>query len=61
MIKQNQELLNRLNVITDGLIIYLMIPVAFWLRFYVMKDGFQTMVLQDYLRIGIFYTLSCSC
>lgn len=56
MIKQNQELLNRLNVITDGLIIYLMIPVAFWLRFYVMKDGFQTMVLQSYLRIGIWFT-----
>ena len=57
MIKQNQQLLNRLNVFTDGLIIYLMIPVAFWLRFYVMKNGVQNVSLQTYLRIGFFFTV----
>lgn len=56
MIKENQELLNRLNVLSDAVIIYLMIPLAFWIRFYVLKDGFQTMVLQEYLRIGLYFT-----
>ncbi len=57
MIKENQQLLNRLNVLSDGLIIYLMFPVAFWLRFYVLKDGHQTMLLQEYLRTGIWFTV----
>ena len=56
MIKENQELLNRLNVLSDAVIIYLMSPLAFWIRFYVLKDGFQTMVLQEYLRIGLYFT-----
>ena len=56
MIKENQQLLNRLNVLTDGLIIYLMIPVAFWLRYYVMKDGKLNFSLQSYLQIGIWFT-----
>ena len=33
MIKENQQLLNRLNILSDGLIIFLMIPVSFWLRY----------------------------
>ena len=57
MIKENQQLLNRLNVLSDGIIIYLMLPVAFWLRFSVLKDGVKTMGLQSYLRIGIYCTL----
>ena len=56
MIKENQQLLNRLNVFTDGIIIYLMFPVAFWLRFYVMKGGIQSVGLQEYLRLGIWFT-----
>ncbi len=56
MIKENQQLLNRLNVLSDAVIIYLMIPLAFWFRFYVQKGGVQTMVLQQYLWIGLFFT-----
>ena len=39
MIKENQVLLNRLNVISDGLIIFFTLPIAFWLRFYVLPGG----------------------
>ena len=56
MIKENQQLLNRLNVLSDAIIIYLMIPLAFWIRFYVMKDGHISMTLQEYLWIGLFFT-----
>ena len=39
MIRQNQRLLNHLNVVSDGLIVYAMLPLAFWLRFYVLPGG----------------------
>ncbi|MBR0162708.1 MAG: undecaprenyl-phosphate glucose phosphotransferase [Oscillospiraceae bacterium] len=57
MIKENQQLLNRLNVLSDGLIIYLMIPVAFWLRFSVLPDGKVTVSLSYYLLTGVFFML----
>ena len=57
MIKENQTLLNRINVISDGLLIYLMLPFAFWLRFFVFPDGVITIPLQSYLQIGIVLTL----
>ena len=38
MIKENQQLLNRLNILSDGLIIFLMIPVSFWLRYQVLPN-----------------------
>ena len=57
MIKKNQELLNRLNAVSDGIIIYLMIPVAFWLRFSVLSGGKVNMTLEQYLIIGIYYAV----
>ena len=57
MIKENQTLLNRINVISDGLLIYLMLPFAFWLRFFVFPDGVITIPLSSYLQIGIVLTL----
>ncbi|NCE66449.1 undecaprenyl-phosphate glucose phosphotransferase [Pseudoflavonifractor sp. 524-17] len=53
MIRENQRLLNRLNVLSDGALIYLMLPLAYWLRFYVMPDGIAGVPLSGYLRIGI--------
>ena len=41
MIKENQQLLNRLNTLTDAVIIYLMIPVAFWIR-YRLQNGIKS-------------------
>ena len=55
MIKENQNLLNRLNVLSDAVITYLMIPVAFWLRFSVMHNGVVNVSLQRFLLLGILF------
>ena len=57
MIKENQQLLNRLNALSDGLIIFLMIPVSFWLRYQVLPNAKVNMPLERYLVIGFFYTV----
>ena len=57
MIKENQQLLNRLNVLSDGLIIFLMIPVSFWLRYEVLPNAKVNVSLQSYLTIGFFFAL----
>jgi len=56
MIKENQQLLNRINTLSDALIIYLMIPVSFWIRF-TLQQGVINVTLRDYLVLGFFYTL----
>ena len=53
MIKENQQLLNRLHVISDGVILYLALPVAFWLRFYILPGGFITVPLSQYMILGV--------
>ena len=56
MIKENQQLLNRINILSDVLIIYLMIPVSFWIRF-TLQQGVVNVTLQDYLVLGLYYTV----
>ncbi len=56
MIKENQQLLNRINTLTDALIIYLMIPVSFWIRF-TLQQGVINVTLRDYMIMGLFYTV----
>ncbi len=56
MIKENQHLLNRVNTLTDALIIYLMIPVAFWIR-YILQNGIVKVTLREYLILGLYYTV----
>ena len=56
MIRENQQLLNRLNVLSDGILIYLMLPVAYFLRFHVMH-GIVTVPLSAYLQLGVVFTL----
>ena len=56
MIRENQELLNRLNVLSDGLILYLMLPLAFWVRFYVLPGGVISVPLEQYLGLGLWLT-----
>ena len=52
MIKENQELLNRLNVLTDGMIIFLAIPFCYWIRLY-LNDGIALAYeFSFYLLIG---------
>lgn len=57
MIKENQSFLNNLNIISDGLITYMMLPLAFWIRFYVLPGGNITVPLQYYMILGIFFTI----
>lgn len=53
MIKENQKLLNQLNVLSDGLFVYFMLPLAFWLRFYVLPGGEITIPLEQYMLLGV--------
>lgn len=57
MIKENQRVLNALNVISDGVIVFAMLPLAFWLRFYVLPGGVISVPLQDYLIIDLALTV----
>ena len=52
MIKENQRLLNRLHVLSDGAILYLSLPIAFWIRFYLLPNGIITVPLSRYLALG---------
>lgn len=56
MIRENQRLLNRLNVISDGLILFFSLPLAFWVRFYVLPGGIISVPLSQYLTLDIFLT-----
>ena len=58
MIRENQTLLNRINVVTDGLILYLSLPVAFWIRFYLLPDGIISVPLEQYLQINVLLMLA---
>ena len=55
MIKENQKLLNQINVISDGVIVYAMLPLAYWVRFYVL-NAVSSIPFGNYLRLGVFYT-----
>lgn len=56
MIKENQQLLNRLYVLTDGVILYLTLPAAFWIRFFLLPGGSISVPLRDYLVLGVLLT-----
>ncbi len=58
MIRENQRLLNQLNILSDGLIVYLMLPLAFWVRFYVLRGGVITVPLYQYLRLGVVLSIA---
>lgn len=49
MIKENQKLLNNLNVLSDAGILFISLPLAFWLRFYVFPNGVISIPLRNYL------------
>ena len=57
MIRENQRLFNRLNVVSDGILIYLMLPLAYWIRFNVMPNGIVSVPLRDFMRTGAVFTL----
>lgn len=51
MIRENQKLLNQINVLTDAAILFASLPLAFFIRFYILPDGIITIPLSDYLLL----------
>ena len=49
MIKENQKLFNRLNVISDAIIVCLSLMTAYWIRFYVFSDGIVSVPFNEYM------------
>lgn len=52
MIRENQRFMNHLNMALDALLVYVSLPLAFWLRFYVLR-GIPTVPLVNYLWAGL--------
>lgn len=52
MIRENQRLLNQLNVLSDGLIVFAALPLAFWLYFYVLPWGTISVPFSEYLVLS---------
>ncbi|MBR5708099.1 MAG: undecaprenyl-phosphate glucose phosphotransferase [Oscillospiraceae bacterium] len=57
MIKDNQTSFNRLDVISDAVITFAMMPLAFVIRFYVLKNGIMSVPLRSYLLVGLVFAL----
>lgn len=58
MIRENQKLLNQINVLTDAAILFLCLPLAFFVRFCVLPDGIPTIPLADYLQLDVLLMLT---
>ncbi|QHI72043.1 undecaprenyl-phosphate glucose phosphotransferase [Aminipila terrae] len=52
MIKENQRVLNQLNIFTDGTIILLAMVIAYVLRFFVFKGQSGHITLESYISLG---------
>lgn len=50
MIKENQRVLNNLNVLSDALWIFISMPAAYWVRFYLLH-GERSLPFQSYLLL----------
>ena len=55
MNRENQRILNQLHVLSDGLVLFLSFPIAFWMRFYVFH-GKISVPLVNYIVLGVVYT-----
>lgn len=56
MIKENQRLLNRLNVLSDAVIVFLSMPLAFFVRFYIFR-GIISVPLRSYILLALGLTV----
>ncbi len=54
MIKENQEFLNKLNIATDGVAIFLSMIAAFFIRFSIFPSELGYIELNYYIRTGVF-------
>ena len=58
MIKENQRLLNQINVISDAFIIFLCLPIAFWIRFFLLPGGIITVPIGNYIDLSFVLMLT---
>lgn len=56
MIRENQRLLNGINVLSDGILAFAAMPLAFWFRFFVLEDGVVSVPLETYLLQSVILT-----
>ena len=54
MIKENQRTLNSINILLDALILFAAMPVAFFVRFFVLHGGVISVPLREYLLFLFF-------
>ncbi|NLH00397.1 MAG: undecaprenyl-phosphate glucose phosphotransferase, partial [Clostridiales bacterium] len=52
MIKENQRLLNQLHILSDGIIVFLSMLIAYWIRFYVFNGAISVG-----LRTTVYYAI----
>ena len=57
MIRENQVLLNRLNVLTDGLIVFGSFLLGYVVRFNILRDGIKAISFRDYAITGLLMAL----
>ena len=58
MIKENQRLLNLINILSDAFIILLCLPLAFWVRFSLLPGGTVSVPLGNYITLSFILTAS---
>lgn len=64
MIRENQKVLNRIHVASDGLLVFCAYLLGYWFRFFVLKNGVDSYGLQSHILVGILliplHLLTCS-
>lgn len=58
MIKENQRLLNQIHVISDAFIVFLSLPIAFWIRFSLLQGGIITVPIGNYIDLSFVLMLT---
>ena len=53
MIQENQTLLNRLNILADGILVFLSFMAGYVLRFYVLPGGLNQVPLRNWVLVGV--------
>lgn len=53
LIRENQRLLNKLNILLDALLVFLSLPAAFWIRFTVFP-GIPSVPVEQYILAALF-------
>lgn len=58
MIKENQRLFNQLHVLSDGMLVFISMLLAYWIRFYIF-DGVQSVPFNSYVYLAVLAVALC--